>query len=83
MIVHAQMEDTVKVLLMFGTQKKIVTLPQIENFDEFLISKAEDFCTSPFVIQYFDEDFDEWCNIDGNYQPTHKQKLQVVQIGND
>lgn len=54
---------------------------QLENsYDAFLNKKAEDFCTPPFVIQYFDEDFGEWCNIDRNYRPTHKEKLQVVQI---
>ena len=71
-----------KVLLMYESQRKIVFIPHLEDtsYDAFLIRNAEDFCAPPFIIQYFDKEFQEWCNIDSNYQPTHKDKLQVVQI---
>lgn len=78
------MENPTKVLLVFGGQRRIVTVPQTESFcDIFLINKAKELCASPFVLQFFDKEFDEWCNIDDNYQPTHKEKLQIVQIENN
>lgn len=77
------MEEPKKILLLFGTLKKVVEVSQsVECFNTFLADKAKELCHSPFVLQYFDEDFEEWCNIDNDYVPHHKEKLQVVLIDN-
>ena len=71
-----------KVMLLCGAQKKIVTIPRksLENAFSFLQQEAKHLfdISSPFVVQYFDQDFEEWADIDLEYIPKNKEKLQIV-----
>ena len=75
------MDEPKKVLMMFGCRRKIVTLGcNVQNLQSFLQCKAMELfeVTCPLVVQYKDQDFDEWVDMDEEYIPTHKEKLLVI-----
>lgn len=75
------MEEAKKLLLMFGSHKKIVTLGcDAKNTRSFLEGKAMELfnVTAPVVLQYMDPDFEEWVDMEEDYIPGHKEKLMIV-----
>ena len=48
----------------------------------FCHRKVEEFVkpSKPVVVLYFDEDFQQRIDVDNDYIPTNKEKLQVVNL---
>ena len=65
-------------LLCFGQQKKVVLLPETADRAAVVAAASEYFNLSNVVIQHFDADFDEWVDLEEDYTPSNKEKLQVL-----
>ena len=73
-------------MLIFGTQRKIITLDtEINDRFTFINEKAKQLfsITSPFVIQHFDEDFEEWVDTSEDHIYINKEKLQICKKTED
>ena len=58
--------------------KRIVTAKSVEEIncavlEQFNLGKGE------FLLQYYDETFEEWIDIPHDYIPSDKEKITVVQ----
>ena len=67
-----------RVLLCFMNSKRIVTAKSVEEIncavlEQFNLGKGE------FLLQYYDETFEEWIDIPRDYIPSDKEKITVVQ----
>ena len=75
------MDNPKKVLVTFGCRRKIITLSgSVQNARSSILSKAMELfeTTRPVILQYRDQDFDEWVDMDEDYIPTDKEKLMVI-----
>ena len=75
-----------KIMLVLGESKKVATLPapsgnapDIEVITDaakelFVISESE----GKLLVQQYDDDFDEWIDINDDFVAKDKQKLKIV-----
>ena len=75
------MDKPKKVLVTLGSSRKIITLSgSVQNARSVILRKAMELfeMSHPLIIQYRDQDFDEWVDMDEDYIPTDKEKLMLV-----
>lgn len=79
------MDSLRKILLVFGESKKVATLPapsstpDIEGIRDaakelFVVSDSE----GKLLFQQYDDDFEDWIDIDDDFVAKDKQKLKIV-----
>lgn len=69
--------STVKVLLCRDTSKKIVTVLDGEDVHD-VAAKVFGLPKNDFIMQYYDRDFEEWVDLEENYVPVNKEKINIV-----
>ncbi len=62
---------------MFECQRKIISIPtDFADHLSFINERVKEYFTkNSFVVQYFDNIFDEWVNIETNYTCSDLEKL--------
>ena len=80
----SQMEDSHKLLILFGEQRKIIYTQSSDSIGQIYCKVKEVFSirNNLFVLQRFDNDFDDWVDSDSAYIPCNKERLRVVEVKN-
>ena len=77
-------EMSFTILLKFQENGKIVKVPEKQNFYTFLVSQALKLFQlegEEIDLQFFDTDFEDWVDIDKEYEPSSKkEKIRVIMV---